>query len=170
VVLEWNTYKGMTVTKYQIYVISKGKTIDTLYASDALNSEMLSQTYKEHKKGYKYRIAFDLPDSVFTGKLKSDSGPYSQSLSNMAESELVSSTILDGDFEVTLYPVPANSELHIKAELELSNYEIYDMLGQMVQRGQYSTEAININNLTNGLYEIVLHSDELTTKARFVKE
>ena len=168
--LNWNTYKGITVTKYKIYVINNGFTIDTLYASDATGAESLSQTYKKHQKGYKYRIAFDLPDSVFVGKLKSDSGPYSQSLSNMAESELVGFPIIDAQFDVTLYPVPANNELHIKTDVEITGYEIYDILGQTVQKGQYSNATIDITNLKVGLYEIVIHSKDLTSKARFVKE
>jgi PKD repeat protein len=71
---------------------------------------------------------------------------------------------------LVVYPQPANTELYIKGIFLNANYTIYNTLGQPVMNGQLDKQKINISNLTQGVYSIVIKDiDGNQTQTKFVK-
>jgi hypothetical protein len=71
--------------------------------------------------------------------------------------------------EITVYPIPANSVLHIKGEAEYS-FEITDMVGQSVLKGVVENGLIPVSELQGGLYLLHLNSHEYSSIVKFIKE
>lgn len=95
--LKWNPYEGIPINSYVIYKILPNKKeiiLDTLPGDD---SEMSYSDTSLPRKNVRYRVAFLLPKKIDLGVyLKSDGGPYSQSISNLAESQI---SIISGDID-----------------------------------------------------------------------
>ncbi len=68
--------------------------------------------------------------------------------------------------DINVYPNPAGSHIYLTGISEGENVEIYNMTGKLVASFKYDGGAVDVANLTSGLY--VVRSNGLTTK--FVKE
>ncbi|MBR3947755.1 MAG: T9SS type A sorting domain-containing protein [Bacteroidales bacterium] len=68
--------------------------------------------------------------------------------------------------DINVYPNPAGSHIYLTGISEGENVEIYNMTGKLVANFKYDGGAVDVANLTSGLY--VVRSNGLTTK--FVKE
>jgi len=73
-------------------------------------------------------------------------------------------------FTFNIYPNPANSVLHmdLKHPAEFT-YHIYNHLGQLVMMGR-NQEQIELSELSNGIYSIVIEQNGYTTSRLFIKE
>ncbi|MGQ9848125.1 MAG: T9SS type A sorting domain-containing protein, partial [Bacteroidales bacterium] len=63
--------------------------------------------------------------------------------------------------QATLYPNPAKDYIMISAEENISNVKIYDMQGRLVKEQAFAADQeikLNVNELSNGLYNIVAYS------------
>ena len=87
----------------------------------------------------------------------------------MAESELTDNAIVPDNL-VKIYPSPTNSQLSISSDNEITQVEIYNLLGQVVLKTNKTDTPIDVSGLTVGIYEMVIHSHEQVSKARFIKE
>jgi len=65
---------------------------------------------------------------------------------------------------------PTKNRLSISTNKELTQLEIYNLLGQVVLTTNKIGNQIDVSGLTVGIYEIVIHSNGLVTKVRFMKE
>jgi uncharacterized protein YjdB/PKD repeat protein len=159
--LSWNAYEGINLSTYHIY--RNGTDIKQIAAS----SSSLVFNDLTGQMGDKYYIGYDLPQQIVTDRLKSDSGPYSQSLSNMAESQLTSISINDLDAEVTAYPNPSDGKFMVKIEsAKAAKYTV--MLSTLLGQEVYSTHTrnttetaveIDVTGIANGLYLLKIESD-----------
>lgn len=77
--------------------------------------------------------------------------------------------------ELKIYPSPASDKLILDLGEMSTNlsYKIYDLTGKVVlnynnSQLNASSKEININNLTNGLYTIVLNTNQLDRTLKFV--
>ena len=121
-----------------------------------VNSKFNTRSYFKHKAGYKYRIGLILPQSISATSLKSDSGPYSLSLSNLAESEL--SYVENIDFLVDIYPNPANSDFSVLVPT-FSEVTVVNLLGQIVEYKR-GNGIISFNKvIPAGIYVIKIQSE-----------
>ncbi|MBP6185543.1 MAG: T9SS type A sorting domain-containing protein [Saprospiraceae bacterium] len=73
---------------------------------------------------------------------------------------------------VHIYPNPANRLIHIQTEgTNIIRYDIMNMLGQLVQKGEGTTEEINISALPSGKYVILLYqSDGNIKQLKIIKQ
>jgi hypothetical protein len=72
-------------------------------------------------------------------------------------------------FDIQIYPNPTNGALQVTGyELQVEDYLIYNVIGQMVMQGklQEKTSTLNVESLTTGMY--FLKIGDKTVK--FVKE
>jgi len=72
----------------------------------------------------------------------------------------------------SLYPVPAEDELNLKAEFQLAGeyYEIYALTGKKVMNGNVNTnQQIKVNSLSSGMYFLKLTKNGKTFQRKFVK-
>jgi len=173
--LNWNGYEGIALSTYKIY------RNDTLIKSIAASASNGSYLYNDTdgKKGDVYRVEYDLPATVVTTLLKSDSGPYSQSLSNMAESELTGTSIFELNADVTAYPNPSNGKFTVKiVSTKASKYTVTvsNILGQEVLSTQTaktsdSSVLIDLNASQNGMYLIKVESEgKVITKSIMINK
>lgn len=54
--------------------------------------------------------------------------------------------------EFSVYPNPAHQELNIQSTEKISQYEIYDLTGKLVQKGDYKGSSISLQNLDPAVY------------------
>jgi hypothetical protein len=73
---------------------------------------------------------------------------------------------------VFMYPNPATNVLNISAENSIDTIEIYNLLGQMVMGSKpaQNQAAVNVSNLTTGIYIVNTTIAGKQTSARFVKQ
>lgn len=71
------------------------------------------------------------------------------------------------DYEI--YPNPVREELHVKTGGSNERYLIIDTKGSVVQSGTL-TGSINVSQLPNGIFELVIVSNHQTGKKTFLKQ
>jgi hypothetical protein len=74
--------------------------------------------------------------------------------------------------EVEIYPNPAKTILFIKTEdNSLSQYQIYNSIGQVLKQGKLTEKSIDVSDLPKGIYFIQLNvKNEQIFNSKFIKE
>ena len=69
----------------------------------------------------------------------------------------------------SVYPNPFNNEIFISNDMgNIENVRIFDMLGNIVYSGSYSSR-INVSNLTSGMYSLEAKTSSGTKIIKIVK-
>ncbi len=69
---------------------------------------------------------------------------------------------------IKVYPNPTNNYLTIESDSQIESYVIYNIIGDIQQKGLYS-ESIDVSKLSNGMYIIKLEHDNKFSTLKFVK-
>lgn len=155
--LSWNGYEGIPLSTYRVF---KNKLEITSLAASASNN--MYAINDQGSEGDDYYISYDLPDSIYTTKVKADSGPFSVSLSNMAESELVGNNVVSWDDNIQISPNPARTDLIISSQGITDTYyfgQILNSIGQIIRKFEISnetTQIIDVSEFSSGLYQVQL--------------
>ncbi|MFW5872693.1 MAG: T9SS type A sorting domain-containing protein [bacterium] len=166
--LTWNKYNGFSYSKFYIF---RGDTSVnmTLYDSIDFNSSDSLYTYIDNNpldgNNY-YRVEVDRGEVLNFGK-KSNSGPFSRSLSNLEDNRLQETSLGSSTnvHSILLYPNPFNKS----ATLSFDNpkgakffLKIYDISGKLVRSEKLSSSQYSIqrNGLSPGYYMIELKGDK----------
>jgi len=85
------------------------------------------------------------------------------------------STSAIGEFEnkqnLSIYPNPANSFLHLSTIENVSGYQVFNLLGQpLISKSNPQLSGIDISGLHSGIYLIKIRQNEQEKTYRFVKE
>jgi len=169
--LWWTPYEGADVSSYIIY--RKNKTTGQL--DSIASSILMSYTDIDAPAGtVDYRVGIRFANDINPDNLKSDSGPFSLSLSNMAESELTESTIskLNG---IVLYPNPVRHSAMLTLP-SIGSYliDICNTLGQSVLKSikveNSNSIELNVSQLSAGVYSIKVQGNTTVSTLQFVKE
>lgn len=167
--LNWDSYEGFNYCSYIIY--RNGVAIDTVPASVNSFIDSLAPNGNNY-----YTVAVQLPNTLYPNGLltKSDSaGPFSQALSNMAESELTSAPIQKVTSEVLVYPNPSYGDFMVKISGENAkkySIELINPLGKKVfetNTGMITKTMVNLDasTLSSGIYTLKVTSiDGVKTK------
>lgn len=119
---EWNGYIGIDVPSYKVFIVeSTGLTEIGSVAGDG--SEYYAFTYQEHVSSNRYRVGFDIEEFALS-TLKSESGPFSQSLSNIAELSVEPISVDEDNFDIQVYPNPVSDKLNIRFNQDISDVQI----------------------------------------------
>jgi len=169
----WNNYNGISVLKYIIYRAKKGETLmpyDTILVKQGLQNIEYIDLNAIGLNSY-YQVGFDLSKKLTPSKLKSDSGPFSQSLSNMAESELTEISEVSKS-DVTISPNPTNSKIMVSISTqEKFNLTILDLLGRKILTKEgIGSSIVDCAELKTGVYIIVVQSENINTSQKLIKE
>jgi len=168
--LSWNTYQGLELSTYHVVRITadgKSEVIKSL----ANNTSPITYTDPNPVANSRYRITFDI-DSVYPSLLKSDSGPYSQSLSNLAESELLGSKIVTSSGDIRVYPNPVSDIFTVTTETTGSyTLSITNELGEVIQRRNIDEQSakINMSNFATGIYFVMIQTENEVNTIRIFK-
>ena len=79
-----------------------------------------------------------------------------------------SNDIFELSLDFKIYPNPATNSITIKNAPESFAYSIYNSIGSLMIKG-YDGSQIDISSLKNGIYFVVINSDNSKTQASFVK-
>ena len=71
--------------------------------------------------------------------------------------------------KATLYPNPVKDVLYFSTSGKVTQAEIYDLNGRLVKTAAVFNNSVNVSDLANGLYFIVLHTDKGVIKEKFIK-
>ena len=84
----------------------------------------------------------------------------------------ISSSEVDFNELISVYPNPATNVLHINGSTEFDEYSIYNILGKVVKAGNLdqlsNTNQIDISTLPNGNYNMVINKNNGTKNLKFV--
>jgi len=71
-----------------------------------------------------------------------------------------------------IYPNPANDFIHISGDNLNRNchYEILDISGKLIQKGQLSENRITTGNLQTGIYIVKIYDDNKVSTQKFIKQ
>ncbi|MBU3010461.1 T9SS type A sorting domain-containing protein [Polaribacter vadi] len=88
--------------------------------------------------------------------------------------ETLSVSSFNDDLKLSIYPNPVATNVFLKSSLIDSNddvtYEIYNLIGKSVKKGQLKDAQINVENLTVGAYILNIKSKDLKQSVKFIKE
>ena len=163
VTLKWTNYIGVKVLKYNIYRAKKGQPLELYKTVNASAGDSTITVYLDKQslgQNSKYQIKFVLDNKIELSRLKADSGPFSMSLSNMAESKFVDAPITSLDAEINTYPNPTSGKLTVDIRTDNAknfNLELVNALGQKVYEsttGIITEKRVNVDAsaLNSGLY------------------
>jgi hypothetical protein len=71
---------------------------------------------------------------------------------------------------ISLYPNPVHDILIINSEIPLTKVEIYSLLGKKVTEVTTNFDAIQVNNLSNGIYILKIFSEKGSTSRKLIKK
>ncbi|MFV8358243.1 GEVED domain-containing protein, partial [Flavobacterium sp. XS1P32] len=74
-------------------------------------------------------------------------------------------------FEYTMYPNPTSDFLNIKmADNRNATFSIFNFLGQKIETGKISENAINVSKLASGVYLLEVNDGQKNITKKFIKE
>lgn len=81
-------------------------------------------------------------------------------------------SIPENEFNISIYPNPANDQLFIKSDAPINQVQIYSAQGKLVHSENESIGAngIDISELTSGMYIIQVETEQGISTKKFVKQ
>jgi alpha-tubulin suppressor-like RCC1 family protein len=170
--LDWDAYEGIAFYTYVIYRNSTYKGIEEIKKIPSSITRYTDLTPPSDVQSY--YVAIDLPSIIDPTKLKSSSGPFSQSLSNMAESVLTENkeTIQN---KAMVHPNPANSIITVTLPSN-GDYcvSIIDAYGRLATKSVHvqnmQSVQLSVTNLSAGVYIVKMIGNTMVSTLQFVKE
>lgn len=159
--LSWNAYEGIKVNSYFVYRLDEKGTEKLIHTIPGNSSSLTASDYTDGYQTGRYRVAFKLDSNVDPGRLKSDGGPYSYSMSNIAEAELLGKSENDAS-RVVLYPNPAGEFFTVYADGDdVLSVSITNNIGvkvKQIEQGVSNEKIITVEtaNLHSGMYNVIV--------------
>jgi hypothetical protein len=170
--LIWDNYEGFPFNTYNVY---RGTASDNMMLIASLPSNLTSFTDLQTpaNSNIYYQVAVVKSDPCIpNSRLKSDSGPFSQSLSNMAESELTASPIEHPQKSFSVFPNPAQSFVTVQAndnDTKVVDVLIYNEEGKKVLETTIETPSkLDLKTLVSGVYLVEIHSNKSIVREKLV--
>ena len=85
--------------------------------------------------------------------------------------ELFVDNIISASPEILLYPNPANEYIHLVSDVMFNSIYVFNQVGQQVITEKFTPlmmKIIDAKNLTNGMYQMVIHSERGKQSMRFI--
>lgn len=92
------------------------------------------------------------------------------SIWTMADNNTLNTTDTDANTELVIYPTPANNTVYIKTnnEIQITSLALYDISGKKIDYNFSSFNKINVSNLAEGIYLLIITSDAGKTSKKLV--
>jgi len=165
--LSWTAYEGIDFDSYIIYKAAKG---GILAQVGTVTSEATSWTDNvPYVNGDMYRVAVVLKESFMPNLLKSDSGPYSQSISNIAEA-VVGTNVARNAQAIAVYPNPVSEMLSIGEPCAFTLTTLSGVAVAVSSSLENGLLAVDVSGLENGMYVLTLEKAGHSQKVLITKE
>ena len=81
-------------------------------------------------------------------------------------------TSFDFENQFTIFPVPTTNVLQLisKDNLEISDIELYNSMGQIIQKAIGNQQSIDVSNLSKGSYYLKIKTENVTFVKQFLKD
>jgi hypothetical protein len=81
-------------------------------------------------------------------------------------------TYFDFENQFKIFPVPTTNVLQLisKDNLEISDIELYNSMGQIIQKAIGNQQSIDVSNLSKGSYYLKIKTENLTFVKQFLKD
>jgi hypothetical protein len=175
--LRWNPYQGLPIRSYLVYRIEPDGTSREI---KRIARDSIVMTFTDYSPGNsvaRYRVGYILPKTIYIDSLlKSDSGPYSLSLSNLAESKIALDVPVQQDDDVSILPNPASTYVTISIkDIPARMVTIVNRLGEVVTRFDVSRDVnslllVDVSLFSSGVYTIVIESDKQSVARKLIVE
>lgn len=164
---DWTLYQG---AKVRGYCLLKGESYEAMDTIERLGNDMTSSTIINPGNN-KFRIVCVFAREIKPGLLKSDGGPYSYSMSNIAESQLTKQCTKTSPI-YTICPKVTHSRFSVlggdnQEELKI---EIFNEIGTQVSTSHARTgKEITVTDLACGVYFVKITSQTAVSYANLIK-
>jgi hypothetical protein len=158
--LRWNAYEGLDIRSYVVYKYTSDNVEHILDTLANNNDEISFNDTTSPSDNVRYRVSMLLPARVDLEEfLKSDGGPYSLSLSNMAESKILS-VYQPGYDSVKIYPVPVSERLVVELPSRPLLIQLVTVTGTVLyqETTPASRVSIDMSGLVPGAYFVRIHT------------
>ncbi|MBK8806416.1 MAG: T9SS type A sorting domain-containing protein [Bacteroidales bacterium] len=168
-------YEGSYIGEYILYGITKQKyAIPYAYYNSELYESWINERIKSDDIYYYYIVinlnSFCQPVAQHP-KLKSDSGPFSQSLSNIAEAQLLETNTeisLDSLVKLKISPNPSTGDFTVEIP-ENGILKIHTLDGKLFSEQTVTAGVLPFYNMPKGVYFIYLDAQKDTYELLIVK-
>jgi len=103
-------------------------------------------------------------EAPYTNWLKSSWTTYSEDCASLSLNDDILA------ISITLYPNPVSNILIIDSKIPLKKIEIFSLLGQKVKELNSNFNSIPTNDLSNGIYIVILESENRFITKKFIKK
>ncbi len=159
--LWWTAYEGVDVDAYIIY-----RKNNLTQQFDSIGSTFLTSFTDQNPNGSaNYRVAIRFAHKIVTSSLKSDSGPFSQSLSNLSEAIILATGNVAGE-SISLSPNPVVDVTALTLPSVPCVITVTDANGRKVLPTVEATgeTLIDASALSQGAYTVTVNAgDEVYT-------
>lgn len=144
----WSQPAVTTITK-KLYVFIPTNITDFVLNFNLYNSQSATSCdYYEHLDSANLSFSMPLTDTVFLSN------------SNFQENK---------DLSFTVYPNPAQNELNINSkEKTIESIQLFNVLGEKVLESNSSQSNVDLTNVQNGIYFLVIKTDEGILKKKIM--
>ncbi len=73
------------------------------------------------------------------------------------------------DNSISIYPNPVTKKLLVNSKNKLTNYSIYNSIGELISEGKIINSSINVNNLQKGFYYVKIKTVNQFKMLKFIK-
>lgn len=177
--LLWTPYRGIDPVSYTIYQTTDGTDMDIIETVSAIYNT--TYTVTDYDPSKRFRVAMNPGYSIdpnAISELKTDSGPFSQSISNISESELTGLKNIEESTEIILFPIPASTSINVAMVGEVNENTVvglYSSTGVLIdyitlQASLNASVSFNTSSLSKGLYEIKVVTEKSSIVRKFIKK
>ena len=168
--LNWSNYVGKSFSTYNIFRNSNQEGFQLIGSVSANNNSYNDATANVTDNNYEYYISVEV-DACLTQSKSRESNNSKEIKSN--RQSLGTSLSLNSFIslkQLSVYPNPTNSKLHIKLsnDLSLIKGEVYNAVGQIIME---TNEAVfSVENLAPAMYFIKIFTSDGIAIRRFIKK
>jgi len=177
--LIWESYEGFTVSTYNIYRGTEVNNIELVGTLSGNNNQFSDFTPPVGNVYYQIEAVKSAPTTVTSSIQNTKSttaGPFTSSRSNIATNVTAGTglnSLKDISNMISIYPNPTSDKVELNIDENIysgSIVSVYNMLGSIVKSEKVITnkQIIELGNLTNGVYLLVVKSDKFTGSQRLI--
>jgi hypothetical protein len=97
-------------------------------------------------------------------------GLVSNETINVTVTSNLSTEDMQMDDSLFLYPNPAKDVLMVSGSYPIHSYKIINVLGQTIQNSLFDVRQADVKDLANGVYYIIINSDDKFYRLKFYKK
>ncbi|MBK8808267.1 MAG: T9SS type A sorting domain-containing protein [Bacteroidales bacterium] len=166
----WEGFDSLKMNISQRYEFQNYLRTAETNISEVVANDRIFLKKRIHKRDKKFlRVVFTYNDVCSPAILKSDSGPYSQSLSNIAECQLGTDTELETVSEMAdVFPNPISAMTWLQLPID-GIVTVFTTNGKTIFTEKSVDKKLFIPNINTGIYTLKISGERLYSTQLFIK-